>query len=97
MADTYKSKTAEEWFETAMALAKTLDEERRATYEHQQRYKEGLEDVFALHNKQSDEIIHEVSSYGYANDLLVYYDNCEVVTRKVGEWQIVKKAPEEDL
>lgn len=95
MADTYKGKTAKEWFDAAMDLAKTLDEERRATYEHQQRYKEGLTDWFAFQS-ETGEIFRETTDFGSLSKIHEFYD-ADIVTRKCGEWSVVKKATEEDL
>lgn len=95
MTDTYKSKTAEEWFETAMALAKTLDEERRATYQHQQRYREGLTSWFAFQDEDG-KVFRETTDFNSLDKIHEFYD-AEIVTRKAGEWQVIKKATEEDL
>ena len=95
MTDTYNGKTAKEWFDAAMDLAKTLDEERRATYEHQQRYKEGLTDWFAFRTGTGG-VFRETTDFDHLSKIHEFYD-ADIVTRKCGKWSVVKKATEEDL
>ena len=95
MADTYKGKDAQAWFDAAMGLAKTLDEERRATYEHQRRYKEGLTDWFALQG-ETGEVFRETTDFYSLSKIREFYD-ADIVTRKCGEWSVVKKTTKEDL